>query len=72
MIKLAEFRGDYFKLWQPATSSGAAEYILFCSAHFIAESGDILSRSHRNVILPKLEASCSKAGMAKSDDVRAV
>jgi quinolinate synthase len=37
----------------------------------MAESADILSQSHQNVILPNLEAGCAMAEMAKSDDVQA-
>jgi quinolinate synthase len=37
----------------------------------MAESADILSQLHQNVILPNLEAGCAMAEMAKSDDVQA-
>jgi quinolinate synthase len=37
----------------------------------MAESADILSQPHQKVILPNLEAGCSMADMAKSDDVQA-
>src|SRR5215217_9316303 len=71
VIQFADFRGDSFKLSQQAAGRGHAEYILFCGVHFMAESADILSGMHQKVILPNLEAGCSMADMAKSDDVEA-
>ncbi len=70
VIQFADFRGDSFKLSQQAAGRGDAELILFCGVHFMAESADILSQSHQKVILPNLEAGCSMADMAKSDDVQ--
>jgi quinolinate synthase len=71
VIQFADFRGDSFKLSQQAATQTAAEYILFCGVHFMAESADILSPEGRQVILPNLEAGCSMADMAKADDVEA-
>ncbi|MGH2561422.1 MAG: quinolinate synthase NadA [Thermomicrobiales bacterium] len=71
VIQFADFRGDSFKLSQQAASRGDAEFILFCGVHFMAESADILSQPHQQVILPNLEAGCSMADMAKPDDVEA-
>ena len=71
VIQFAEFRGDSFKLSQLAAGRGEAEFILFCGVPFMAESADILSAPHQRVILPNLEAGCSMADMAKSDDVEA-
>jgi quinolinate synthase len=71
VIQFADFRGDSFKLSQQAAGRGDADLILFCGVHFMAESADILSQPHQRVILPNLEAGCSMADMAKSDDVEA-
>ncbi len=71
VIQFADFRGDSFNLSQQAAGRGDAEFILFCGVHFMAESADILSQPHQKVILPNLEAGCSMADMAKSDDVQA-
>ncbi|MGH2532007.1 MAG: quinolinate synthase NadA [Thermomicrobiales bacterium] len=71
VIQFADFRGDSFKLSQQAAGRSDAELILFCGVHFMAESADILSRPHQQVILPNLEAGCSMADMAKPDDVEA-
>jgi quinolinate synthase len=71
VIQFADFRGDSFKLSQQAAGRKDAEFILFCGVHFMAESADILSGPHQQVILPNLEAGCSMADMAKPDDVEA-
>jgi quinolinate synthase len=71
VVQFADFRGDSFKLSQQAAGRKDAEFILFCGVHFMAESADILSGPHQQVILPNLEAGCSMADMAKSDDVEA-
>lgn len=71
VIQFADFRGDSFKLSQEAAARPDAEFILFCGVHFMAESADILSAPEQRVILPNLEAGCSMADMAKSDDVEA-
>jgi quinolinate synthase len=69
IIQYADFRGDSFKLSQQAAARPDAEYIVFCGVHFMAESADILSGPHQQVILPNLAAGCSMADMANLDDV---
>lgn len=64
----SDLRGDSFKLSQMA-SERSAEYIIFCGVHFMAESADILSKSHQQVILPDLAAGCSMADMATIEQV---
>lgn len=71
VIQFADFRGDSYKLSQQAATRTDADFILFCGVHFMAESADILSGRHQKVILPNLEAGCSMADMAKSEDVEA-
>jgi quinolinate synthase len=71
IIKHADFRGDSFKLSQQAAGRSEADYIVFCGVHFMAESADILSGAHQQVILPNLAAGCSMADMANIDDVEA-
>jgi quinolinate synthase len=71
VIRFADFRGDSFKLSQLAADRSDAEFILFCGVHFMAESADVLSAPHQQVILPNLEAGCSMADMAKAEDVEA-
>src|SRR5258708_988497 len=51
IIKYADYRGDSFKLAQMAAAHPAAEYIVFCGVHFMAESADVLSAPHQKVIL---------------------
>jgi quinolinate synthase len=70
VIKFADFRGDSLKLSQQAAEA-TGRYILFCGVHFMAESADILRRSHQVVILPDLNAGCSMADMADIGQVEA-
>ena len=69
VIKYADLQGDSFKLSQHAASQAEAEYIVFCGVHFMAETADVLSADHQQVILPNLTAGCSMADMAPTDDV---
>ena len=69
VIKFADFTGDSLKLARAAASRGAAEYIVFCGVHFMAESADILRGPHQKVVLPDLAAGCSMADMAAPDQL---
>jgi len=69
IIKYADARGDSFKLAQFAAERPEADYILFCGVHFMAESADILSGPHQQVILPNPAAGCSMADMANIAEV---
>ena len=42
---------------------------MFCGVHFMAESADILTGPHQQVILPDLAAGCSMADMATAEQV---
>ncbi|MGI9032644.1 MAG: quinolinate synthase NadA [Acidimicrobiales bacterium] len=64
----ADARGDSFGLSRLAAAS-VAEYIVFCGVHFMAESADILTGDHQQVVLPDLNAGCSMADMADLDSV---
>ena len=69
VIKFADFTGDSLKLARAAASRGAAEFIVFCGVHFMAESADILRAPHQKVVLPDLAAGCSMADMAAPDQL---
>jgi quinolinate synthase len=69
VIVHADFTGDSFKLAQLAASRPEAELIVFCGVHFMAESADILSGPHQKVILPDMNAGCTMADMAETDQV---
>src|SRR5919206_2351310 len=69
VIKFADFTGDSLKLARAAASRGAAEFIVFCGVHFMAESADILRAPHQKVVLPDLAAGCSMADMAAEDQL---
>ncbi len=65
----ADLTGDSFKLSQLAAERHDAEHLVFCGVHFMAESADILSAAHQQVILPDMAAGCSMADMARLDQV---
>jgi quinolinate synthase len=69
IIRYADYRGDSFKLAQLAAARPQADYIVFCGVHFMAESADILSAAHQQVILPNSAAGCSMADMANIAEV---
>jgi quinolinate synthase len=69
VIQFADFTGDSLKLSQIGAQQKAAEYIVFCGVHFMAESADILSEDRVKVILPDLSAGCSMADMADLDQL---
>lgn len=63
VFRHTDFSGDSLKLSRQAADS-AAEFIVFCGVHFMAEVADILSRPEQVSILPDLGAGCSMADMA--------
>jgi quinolinate synthase len=69
VIRWADARGDSFKLAQYAAQNHQATDIIFCGVHFMAESADVLTGPHQRVVLPDLNAGCSMADMADSDEV---
>src|SRR5262245_27186453 len=71
VIQFADVTGDSFKLARDAAARPAAEYIVFCGVHFMAESADILTSPEQKVVLPDLAAGCSMADMAAISQVEA-
>jgi quinolinate synthase len=69
VIDLADVTGDSFKLAQQAAARPDAPYVVFCGVHFMAESADILTGDHQQVVLPDLAAGCSMADMAAISQV---
>jgi len=69
VIKFADYTGDSFRLARQVAQHPDADYIVFCGVHFMAESADILSAPHQQVILPDLAAGCSMADMAAIDQL---
>ena len=69
VIQFADVTGDSFKLAREAAARPDAPYIVFCGVHFMAESADILTAAHQQVVLPDLAAGCSMADMATFDQV---
>jgi quinolinate synthase len=64
VVDFADFTGDSFELSRNAAQQKDAEFVVFCGVHFMAESADILTAPHVQVILPDLGAGCSMADMA--------
>ena len=69
VIKFADYTGDSFKLAGQVRRHPEAEFIVFCGVHFMAESADVLSAPHQQVILPDLAAGCSMADMAEPEQL---
>src|SRR5262249_46847239 len=69
VITFADYTGDSYKLAQQVTRHPAADFIIFCGVHFMAESADVLSAPHQQVILPDLAAGCSMSDMADPDQL---
>jgi quinolinate synthase len=69
VIRFADYTGDSFKLSRLVSRHPEAEFIVFCGVHFMAESADVLSAAHQQVILPDLAAGCSMADMVDADQL---
>jgi quinolinate synthase len=69
VIQFADVTGDSFKLAREAAARPGASYVVFCGVHFMAESADILTGAHQQVVLPDLAAGCSMADMASAEQV---
>jgi quinolinate synthase len=69
VIKFADYTGDSFKLAGQVSRHPDAEFIVFCGVHFMAESADVLSADHQQVILPDLAAGCSMSDMADPEQL---
>jgi quinolinate synthase len=69
VIAFADVTGDSFKLAQQAAARPESPYVVFCGVHFMAESADILTADHQQVVLPDLAAGCSMADMAALSQV---
>src|SRR4029450_8280280 len=69
VIKFADYIGDSYKLAQQVSRHPDADFIVFCGVHFMAESADVLSAPHQQVVLPDLAAGCSMADMADPDQL---
>src|SRR3954447_20850036 len=69
VMKWADARGDSFRLSVLAQEHPEADFIVFCGVHFMAESADVLTGPHQQVLLPDLNAGCSMADMADIESV---
>ena len=69
VIEHADITGDSLKLARLGAERTDAEFLVFCGVHFMAESADILRGPKQTVLLPDLNAGCSMADMAPTEDV---
>ena len=69
VIAFADYTGDSYKLAGQVSKHPDAEFIVFCGVHFMAESADVLSGDHQQVILPDLAAGCSMSDMAEPEQL---
>ena len=69
VITFADYTGDSYMLARQVSKQPDADFIVFCGVHFMAESADVLSADHQQVILPDLAAGCSMADMAAPDQL---
>ncbi|GAB3684738.1 quinolinate synthase NadA [Angustibacter aerolatus] len=69
VIEFTDVTGDSFRLAQQAAARPEAPYVVFCGVHFMAESADVLTGDHQQVVLPDLAAGCSMADMAAISQV---
>ncbi|MDL4841647.1 quinolinate synthase NadA [Aquibacillus rhizosphaerae] len=67
VIQFADATGDSLQLAQVSAQNKAAEFIVFCGVHFMAETADILTNDDQKIILPDMRAGCSMADMADID-----
>jgi quinolinate synthase len=71
IIRHADFTGDSLKLSQLAArvaTERPVKWVVFCGVHFMAETADMLTPEHVDVILPDMSAGCSMADMAAYED----
>ena len=57
IAEVADFRGDSLELARRAAQA-AAQYIVFCGVHFMAETAAILARPGQRVLVPREDAGC--------------
>src|SRR5688500_20411467 len=64
VIDFAAFVGDSFELSRKAADQRGIEYVVFCGAHFLAESADILTDESVRRSLRGMRAGCPTAPRA--------
>lgn len=57
--------GDSLKLAKLGAANKTAKYIVFCGAHFMAETQDMLASNDQTVMVPDLKAGCALVNQIK-------
>lgn len=70
VFKFGDITGDSLKLSRLAAENKAADYIVFCGVHFMAETADIVNHGQRIVTLPDATAGCPMADTAAMHQVQ--
>lgn len=71
IVRFADHTGDSLVLSQKAAAADK-KHIVFCGVEFMAECADILAKDDQCVHLPRKDAGCSMADMAKVEQLSAV
>lgn len=69
IVALGDIRGDSYELSKRAAQT-AAEWIVFCGVHFMAQSAAVLARPEQRVFHPNPDAGCPMADMATVVDMQ--
>ncbi|MDO5685953.1 MAG: quinolinate synthase NadA [Neisseria sp.] len=64
VVQFADATGDSLQLARLSAQNRAAQHIVFCGVHFMAETADILTAEAQQVYLPDMRAGCTMADMA--------
>jgi len=65
VFRFGDAVGDSLKLAKLGAANKTAKYIVFCGAHFMAETQDMLASSDQTVMMPDLKAGCALVNQIK-------
>lgn len=65
VFRFGDAVGDSLKLAKLGAANKTAKYIVFCGAHFMAETQDMLASNEQTVMMPDLKAGCALVNQIK-------
>lgn len=71
VLKHCDKKGDSFALAKDAANA-AAQNIVFCGVHFMAETADIVSKENQKVFIPNPDAGCFLADCANIQQIEEI